>query len=213
MANQEIPTYLDTTTLKHYQSIRQYQACIHTFGNLETVWSYDHITGESMKSKAQRYYEGYLKASNDDADNKKQVTWEERDQTILTTPDFREYSNKVRQRSQDYANCMHAQTKLALIDPVLRGSRKEIAAQIPSKYGESGTHYTGSDPHIGSMLHYLAVQEHLRWEASHAAMGYVRGDDTDDIRKTHPGMRPFEELDAKTQHYDYLVVKTTFELY
>ena len=205
LANQEIPTYLDTTTLKHYESIRQYQDCIHTFGNWNEVWTYDHITGESMRNKAKRYYDGYNEASGDQGD------WDVRDREILTTKDFGQFSKRVRQRSQDYANCMHALTKLALTDPALLDSRKEIAADIPSKY--CGTHYTGKDPHIKTMLDYLAVQEHLRWEASHAAMGYVPGAKTDDIKKTQENMKPFDELSSEMKHYDYLVVKTTYELY
>lgn len=207
LANQEVPTYLDTTTLKHYESIRQYQACIHTFGNWNEVWTYDHITGESIRNKAKRYYDGYNKASGDQGD------WEARDRKILTTTDFELFSKRVRQRSQDYANCMHALTKLALTDPALLDSRKEIAADIPSKYDEAGMHYTGKDPHIKTMLDYLAVQEHLRWEASHAAMGYVPGEKTDDIKKIQENMKPFDELSSQMKHYDYLVVKATFELY
>lgn len=207
LVNQEIPTYLDDTTLNHYRSIEQYQGCIHTFGSLKDVWTYDHITGESMKNRAKQYFEGYNKASGGKGD------WEERDREILMTRDFKLHSKRVRQRSQDYANCQHAFTKKALTDPALLDSRKEIARDIPSSFEGAQTHYTGTAPHVGMMLHYLAVQEHLRWEASHAAMGYVYGEETDDVKKTHEDIKPFEDLDPKTQHYDYLVVRTTYELY
>ena len=207
LINQEIPTYLDNTTLNHYSSIKQYQHCIHTFGSLHEVWTYEHITGESMNARAKQYYDGYNRASGDEGD------WDKRDWVILTTDDFSLHSKRVRQRSQDYANCMHASTKLELTDPACREIRKEIACDIPSDYDKAHTHYTGDDPHIETMLHYLAVQEHLRWEASHVAMGYVLGSETDDVKKIHEDIRPFEELDPKVRHYDYLVIKTTYELY
>ena len=207
LVNQKIPTYLDNTTLKHYRSIEQFQGCIHTFGVLNEVWTYDHITGESMKNRAKQYYNGYNQASGGEGD------WDNREREILTTKDFKLHSKRVRQRSQDYANCQHASTKLALTDPALLDSRKEIAQDIPSSFHDAQTHYTGNDPHVETMLHYLAVQEHLRWEASHVAMGYVYVDKTDDVMKIHADIRPFHELHPATQHYDYLVVKTTYELY
>ncbi len=160
-----------------------------------------------MKTRAKQYYDGHNRASGYEGD------WDERDRAILTTNDFASHSKKVRQRSQDYANCMHASTKLELTDPALLGIRKEIARNIPSDYDKAHTHYTGDNPHIETMLHYLAVQEHLRWEASHVAMGYVQGDKTDDVKRIHEDIRPFEELEPKIQHYDYLVIKTTYELY
>ena len=207
LVNQEMPTYLDETTLALYKRIEQYSGCVHTFGTLEEVWTYDHITGESMRSRAKQYFDGYNEASGSEGD------WDKRDQVIVETNDFGTYSKRVRQRSQDYANCQHAATKLLLTDPALLDSRKDIAKDIPSRYQDEQKHYTGTDPHIGTMLHYLAVEEHLRWEASHLAMGYVYGPKTDEVKKIHEDIRPFEELPAVTRHYDYLVVKTTFELY
>lgn len=207
LANQEMPTYLDETTLDLFERIEQYSGCVHTFGTLEDVWTYDHITGESMRDRAKEYYDGYNEASGSQGD------WVQREREILTTEDYKRHSKLVRQRSQDYANCQHAMTKLLLTDPALLDCRKEIAKDIPSRYQDEQKHYTGTDPHIGKMLHYLAVQEHLRWEASHTAMGYVYGDETDDVRKIHNNIKPFGSLDAPTRHYDYLVVKATYELY
>ena len=121
--------------------------------------------------------------------------------------------NLIRQRSQDYANVLHAATKLALVVPEILACRKEIAGDIPNLVAFKSEHYSGSDAHVRRVLKYLAVLEHIRWEASHAAMGYVEGEKKDAVKKTHQCIKPFEELDAQTQHYDYLVVRTTFELF
>ena len=44
-------------------------------------------------------------------------------------------------------------------------------------------------------------------------MGYVPGEKTDDIKKIQENMKPFDELSSEMKHYDYLVVKATYELY
>ena len=73
-------------------------------------------------------------------------------------------------------------------------------------------HYTGNDKHVERVLHYLAVQEHIRWEASHVALGYTPGQRTDEVMKTHECIKSYDELTPEVQHYDYLVIKTTFDM-
>ena len=104
-----------------------------------------------MRGRAKEYYDGYNAASGSEGD------WDEREKVIVETNDFETFSKRVRQRSQDYANCQHATTKLLLTDPALLDSRKEIAKDIPSHYDDKQKHYIGTDPHIGTMPHYLAV--------------------------------------------------------
>ena len=135
------------------------------------------------------------------------AAWDAREDEIRNTTDYARHSKLVRQRSQDYSDCFSVDTKYALIGPEQLGRRKEIAESIPPSF--KTTHYTGTDKHTETLLHYLAVQEHLRWEASHVALGYTPGDSTDEIKKTHACIVNYEDLDPVMKHYDYLVVKTT----
>lgn len=212
LVNLNDPTHLDEITIQHYNSIRPFHHCIHTFGAMEEVWSFGQISGEDLKTDAKRFFKGYLMATGDNPESAEEK-WDKRDREIVSTSDFTIYAKRIRQRAQDYANCLHALTKLALVDPDILNARKEIAACIPADYKTAGKHYTGTDSHIEKTLHYLAVHEHLRWEASHLAMGYLPGDQTDEIRKTHAYLKSFDSLPPEVRHYDYLVIKTTFELY
>ena len=66
------------------------------------------------------------------------------------------------------------------------------------------THYTGKDEHMNKLLKYLSVGEHIRWEASHVALGYNPGAKRDVLLKVHEYIKDYDELDPVIQHYDYL---------
>lgn len=210
LIDQENPTHLDRVTLDHYNSIGQYHNCIRTFGNNADVWTYDNMTNDKEKALAKNYFGGYMRASGDTRDP--DALWEKRELEIENTPDFAIHAKRVRQRSQDYANCFHVSTKLALIGPEIFKNRKEISSCIPPVYEDNPTHYTGTDKHVETVLRYLAVHEHIRWEASHIALGYTPGTRTDEVMKTHECIKNYDDLSPHVQHYDYLVVKTTFEI-
>ena len=210
LAAQESPSRLDEITLNHFNSIGQFHACIRTFGLRKDVWTYDNITNESLTARAKNYMAGYERAQGYAVDP--DAVWQAREKLIIDTPDYALHAKRVRQRAQDYANCFHVTTKKALVGPEIWDVRKEIAECIPADYDKAGTHYTGTDPHVEKVLHYLAVQEHFRWEASHVAMGYTPGSQTNEVKKTHACIMDYDDLTPKVQHYDYLVVKTTFDL-
>lgn len=207
---QEKPTHLDDITLRHYNAIGQYHNCIRTFGNQHDVWTYDNMTNESLKARAKNYFAGYMKAQGDTRDA--EALWEQREKEIEQTPDFAVHAKRVRQRSQDYANCFHISTKMALIGPEIADCRHDIAQCIPADYNKALCHYTGADEHVERVLLYLAVHEHIRWEASHVALGYTPGQRTDEVKKTHECIISYDDLTPVVQHYDYLVVKTTFDM-
>ncbi|MBO4455104.1 MAG: hypothetical protein J5759_01505 [Bacteroidales bacterium] len=206
LIQQENPTRLDEVTLQHYNSVGQYHGCIKTFGSLRDIWTFDNITGANLTARAKKYFAGYHKAQGM-SEEEAIAAWDAREDEIRNTTDYARHSKLVRQRSQDYSDCFSVDTKYALIGPEQLGRRKEIAESIPPSF--KTTHYTGTDKHTETLLHYLAVQEHLRWEASHVALGYTPGDVTDEIKKTHACIVNYEDLDPVMKHYDYLVVKTT----
>ena len=205
---QKHPTHLDRVTMQYYNSIGQYHDCIREFGNLKDVWTYDNMTGDSLKARAKSFFAGYMRAQGDTRDPGQ--VWNQRDEMIVNTPDFALHSKLVRQRAQDFANCFHISTKMALLGPEIIDCRKDIAKCIPAHY--ENAHYTGDDKHVETVLHYMAVHEHIRWETSHVAMGYAPGKCTDEVKKTHQWIMSYDDLTPEVQHFDYLVIKTTFEL-
>ena len=60
-----------------------------------------------------------------------------------------------------------------------------------------------------AVLEYLAIGEHFRWNASHIMLGYRYAEETSDLKKTHNCLVPFSELDDRTRHYDWLVVRNS----
>lgn len=209
---QEDSDDLNVRTLNHLNSIPQYNNCIHCFGGLESVWKYQVINDSSLDGKAKDYYAAYETASSGTEVARDEI-WNARVEAIRNRDkDYKHRKDLIRKQSQDYANVLHAPTKLSLLGPEIMGQLKKIAEDIPKKPSLSSMHYTGSDAHVKSVLNYLAQLEHIRWEASHVVMGYKLGDETDAVKKTHPSMKPFRLIDADIQHYDYLVVRTTFLL-
>ena len=205
---QSSPTHLDDITLNFYNSIEQYHDCIRTFGTLRDVWTFDNMTNANLQTRAKQYFAGYMRAKGEGGDPEE--LWKNRENTIQKADTFALHAKSVRQRSQDYANCLHIATKLALCSPDILDNKGEIVSQIPPEYIDN--HYTGSDKHVEKVLRYLAVHEHIRWEASHVALGYTPGKETDEVKKTHLCIKRYDDLTAKEQHFDYLVVKTTLML-
>ena len=205
---QEKESPLGEIAINHYNDIESYHKCIHPFGGLNKVLTYGNVTNEYLKARAIRYFSAYLQSSGENVDG--ETLWNKRDNDIVETKDYANFAKRVRQRSQDYANCFHVSTKLALIDSEIKEHGADIAQCIPGKY--EGKHYDGNDPFVENTLRYMAVGEHIRWEASHIVLGYTLGDVTDDIKKTHDCIKKFDMLSPDVQHYDYLVVKTTLKL-
>lgn len=209
----EEPTQLIADTINHYNLSEQYRGGLKAFGNMKEVWTYDNVTNRSIEEKAQRFSYRYERAQGKD-EKAARDAWDERD-ALLRGTDISVINNAIRCKAQDFANSLHIDTKLSLVSQEFREKAAAIAADIPAI--ENGVvpekHYTGADESIGRTLRHLAVLEHLRWNASHLALGYVYGKKKDTVIKTHPCIQDFDALDFSTQHYDYLVVKTTLEIW
>ena len=136
--------------------------------------------------------------------------WNKRNKTICSG-NLKNRTACLRQRTQDFSNVLHASTKQALMPEWMLGRAREISDAIPGKF--FGKFYDGEDEKAASVLHFLAVEEHLRWNASHILLGYKPGSKTDDLIKTHKCLKDYEALGNAVKHYDWLVVKTTLRLY
>lgn len=313
------------------------------FGLSNEIWTYQNISNALLNTQAKQYHDRYERHRLGlSADDPSYVSdWEVREEEIYspeTNPGLRR--KRIRQRSQDYANCLHLSSKLYLIGTSLSVSEKELYANAildlydptitskseprtfffdeedcfkkskpkesfhdfvklimrqdpdcefscgkhfvaykilcrnsdgvvvgdftsipsiacfiekedPTPFNQGMTkeeynnkkeqrlkelrieiHNNGGIPQntetriwervcieatpfmkfVWEKLEYLAIYEHIRWEASHIARGYKLGEYTNDVIKEHDCIRDYYELDGNTQHYDWLVVKTTLDL-
>ena len=137
--------------------------------------------------------------------------WSDRNETIRSG-NLKDRTRSLRQRTQDISNVLHASTKLALIPDSMLRRAKEVSDAIPGKFFDK--FYDATDgAAVEPILLLLAIEEHLRWNASHTILGYKFGEKTDDLLKTHKCLKDYDELGEVVQHYDWLVVKTTLRLY
>ena len=117
----------------------------------------------------------------------------------------------IRKRSQDYANQIHAKTKIELMKGYILDNARKISESIPSQF-DGKTMFTGNKE-IEKILKRLSITEHLRWNASHIAMGYVYGKEKNSILRTHPCIKEIRKIDPSHKFYDWLVIKTTLNIY
>jgi len=136
-----------------------------------------------------------------------------------------------RQDSQDVSNALHCNTKMHLSDALsLRDESEKIECsywtwkskqQGKNLAGKEMEHYFGNDDYANRTFEYLAICEHLRWAAAHQMMGYRLSDNgkTDDLLRIHNSMIPYDRLNTLDgedigtyKHYDWVVVKTSFQI-
>lgn len=191
---------LDKTTLANANAI--FGDCIHVFGLLTDIWKLDVIDNESMNNDARKFFDSYtaLASKLNETHNYSVENWSEREDKLRST-DYKERSKARRKIMQDYSNCLHKTTKQILC----KGSNVNKETILP--VNEGSTHCKGND---AATFEYLAICEHLRWEASHLALGYKPTDGpTDDVKKLHNCIKPYASLDDLVKHFDWLVVKNS----
>ena len=181
------------------------------FGNPKSLYTKSIIVGNSLEEDAMIFQEEYRKAVNDD------TTWEKRREEANDAYSFRAL---YRKEGQDKANSMHRYTKERLLG--IYGNNKEMVCYDE---WEDILAVTDTDNAEQKQWKHRLIQasicEHLRWNAAHLMMGYVPmpkdkakhfGSSADEQRKEHRYLLHWNELDIKTQGYDYGVVKTTINL-
>ena len=161
------------------------------FGYNTAIFTFGNVVNNQYAARARAYYDAYARI----AEGESHATWSERRRSIIAkgAPVWTRLQEILKKESQDRSNALHALTKLRMM---------ELA-------GDEADDYDALDEHLKDAL---ALTEHLRWAASLELMGYVYGPEKDYKAKTHPCIRPWEELPQDVRKYDYLVVKTTMEM-
>ena len=183
-----------------------YYKCLHPFGMMETIWKNHIISNEQMDNDARRFFESYSTLSaalNAELYPEYPVdTWEQREEKSRSENySYADRCDAKRKIAQDYSNCLHVETKRILC----KGS--DVKAKMIREINDNDKHCDGD---YAAILKYLAVCEHLRWEASHLMLGYRPTDGGNKAdRKLHNCIKPFLELPPYKQHYDWLVVKNS----
>ena len=193
------PEKMDIMTLNSANEV--FGNCLRPFGNIEEIWNHDVISRSSMDEIAERYYTSYEMLSSGSV----MVSWHDKLKS-RTLGTYKDRCKVARQVAQTYSNCLHKETKKRICDPYYHDFARYIA--MPSEF-DGSRHYIGGDSQEGDVMEYLAVGEKLRWNASHEILGYVKGEVTDDQMKTHQYLCGYDDLDAKTRHYDWLVVRNS----
>ncbi len=184
----------------------KYKDSFATFGEQKRIWTYNNITNVALESQAKSFFEQYILCSGGTQ------KWEDRERQIyLGDP------KSIRQQSQDYANVLHLHTKKTLLgNDASIFSLLEKGINSGDEFNKNKEHFTTTPSEQSKRLEnlglYLAIGEHLRWQSSHAVLGYSYGELTDDSKKKHAYMIPFGMLSKVIQHYDWLVIKTSLRL-
>lgn len=176
--------------------------CIRILSGM-SMWTMENLIDETFEQYARTFYDGYRKTTGDT------TSWTMRHDAIYATEKSlfwkkREYRRKT---GQDYSDFLHMRVKAELC-PETFIKDPAVASSIPDTY--EGTHCTG--PAVSPVLEYLAIGEHLRWQAAHEIAGYRKGPEKREDLKIHPALQEYSSLSEIVRHYDWIVVKTTLKL-
>ncbi|MBQ9185655.1 MAG: hypothetical protein IJ151_07280 [Bacteroidales bacterium] len=217
---QEANTDIGRNVVDLYNSIEEFKSAnkeatiLNRFGMYENVWTYNNVTDSNIKNQAFSYYKAYNEATKiDDKKFDPEKEWNDREEAIRHVKSIKSRERYLRERYQDFENCLYRNTMEILLGDDVCSRAKEVSDAIPVIYDDQTGHYTIDDPYTELVLRNASATEHLRWMASLEGLGYTYGETKDDLLKTHHFMKEFPELKECTRHNDYLVVKTTLLLH
>lgn len=211
---------------------------LHLFGLDKDVYTYANIISDQIENEAAKYKEEYNIASGDTkkvATDPDKMAWNVDFIELMQLDDeHKDYSPTYcgimrlrRTRGQDIANYLHGATKIKIFKKAKQAAEQANApcdfdfeeySRVPKQltYLKNGTPV---NDHVTEILNVLAQMEHIRWNAAHEILGYIRGGDVpdkDEVKLTHSCLRNYEEFDIddiehiKALSYDYSIVDLTF---
>lgn len=195
------------------------------FGSAEKVYTYDHIVNESLKESAKKFKQKYDISLYEQQKAAGQTpypieSWdEERNNAMQLVEPYLGYSPtysgimKLRRvQSQNVANSLHTATKVMLAKCALKDEYNDIHVHGLTRRADE-TIYTWTDhanisiDHVQQVMDTLAQTEHLRWNASHQALGYqYDSNGKEEARLLHDCLCDWEQLKDDKRSYDYNTV-------
>lgn len=189
---------------------------IGVFGFDNEVFTKALVCDEMPLRRAMEFYNTYEGA---DRTVDREALWRKRHKALRTPgADLYLIRDIRRKESQDLTNSDHAAAKIILAgdlaDRLLDYARRRGAGfMTASDVREALAAMAADDPSVGRRLERMAQTEHLRWVASHEAMGYVYGPDKDTRLRTHNCIIGWDKLTDSYRDYDRRVVFTTLALW
>ena len=206
-----------------------YHNIIIPFGQIRDIYSYRMIIDEELINKGRRFQESYakMKGENELWDDRRSMLLgaKKYEKDILNNKIAVEIPVKERKtsldnirslrrkESQDLANALHAGTKLYLLKKSFDEDYDwndfldryfEIDGETPNCEGSRDTiSYNELNEKENKAILNLARLEHLRWNASHEMLGYVKAEKglhkCDERLRQHNCLRPWNELDKESE--------------
>lgn len=201
--------------LKEKEVLYKNGAVIKLFGQSKEIYSYDMIINEALTQKGRAYQASYARLSGD------KLLWDARRKKEQEKGSLDNMRSLRRKEQQDLGNALHAETKVFLLknamekdndwsDFINRYFDNKEMAQREGKY--DNIKYTYLTTQENNVILNLARLEHLRWNASHEMLGYVKAHDglhgCDERTREHNCLRPWQELDeegrevTRAEHWD-----------
>lgn len=209
---------------------------IHVFGEENKLFTYKMVIGDEIISNAKKFNKAYLKIKNDPNED----SWDKRHQKARGKEGELSWGSRqgiIRKEQQDINNFLHKDTKLFLIgNPKTTIELNQFIYSIEFKDEGGKYEFTSyfDEKNYKQLYTNLARCEHLRWNASHEMLGYLPPHTAhtetqagcNESEKTHNCLVPWDKLPHVTdihntlqpeypvnyQAYDFLVVKTSFEV-
>lgn len=218
--------------LKEQEVLYKNNAVIKLFGQSKEIYSYDLIINETLTQKGCTYQASYARLSGD------KLLWDARRKKELEKGSLDSMRSLRRKELQDLGNALHADTKVFLLKNAMEENydwtdfvnryfdNNEMAQREGSCDKIKYTYLTAQENNV---ILNLARLEHIRWNASHEMLGYVKAHDglyqCDERTREHNCLRPWQDLDDESREvtrvkhwdcdyklYDFVVVDNSILL-
>jgi len=181
-------------------------AVIKLFGQSKDIYTYEMIINEKLTQKGRKYQESYARLRGES------LLWDARrnkEQKKGTLDDMRSLRRK---EMQDLGNALHADTKVYLLKKALGAdsdwndflNRYFDSDDMPICDGAyDKINYSLLNKKENQVILNLARLEHMRWNASHEMLGYVKAHgglhSCDERTREHNCLRPWHDLDDESR--------------
>lgn len=177
---------------------------IKLFGQLKEIFTYEMIVNEKLTQRGRKYQESYAYL------RRESVLWNARRKKEQEKGALDNIRSLRRKEIQDLCNALHADTKIYLLkqalgvdydwnDFIRRFFDDENMPQFEGAYDKINYPLLTKDEN--SVILNLSRLEHMRWNASHEMLGYVKAHDglhsCDERTREHNCLRPWQELDEE----------------
>lgn len=204
--------YIFRKTVQVYSELDN--SIIEYFGSPNDIYTKSRIMDDEESILGDRFYNAYCMVSNSKylPYNKRREFEVKKESTM-----FLGYRRLNRVLFQDKANSKHCYTK----DLLLGLQNMADIPQIPRWPIVTDDSISNENKKWKTKLINVSICEHLRWNASHLMMGYIRMSginfkcSCDEKRKQHICLVDWDKLPQQPDYkeYDYMVVVTSIKLY